>query len=241
MSQYDAMEAHVRAHAGVSAEEFDAGLRSYMLKVYNYMAAGLAITAAVAAFAASNEAFIVAYMTSPLKWVLFAVIIGFGWLGLPRLATMQPAMAQGMFWGFTALMGLWLAPILVVYTGTSVARTFAITAAMFGAMSLWGYTTKKDLTSMGSFLFMGMIGLFIGFLVNMFIGSTIMHLAMSAIGVVIFAVMAAYDTQAIKSVYLQGMTEGRQEQMAVMGASHLYMSFINLFLMLLQFFGAADD
>lgn len=241
MADYDMMAAQVRARAGVSEVEFDAGLRSYMLKVYNYMAAGLAITAVVAAFAASNEAFIVAYMTSPLKWILFAAIIGFGWFGLPRLSTMQPGAAQGLFWAFTAIMGVWLAPILVVYTGASVARTFAICAAMFAGMSLWGYTTKRDLTQMGSFLFMGMIGLFIGFIVNMFLGSSIMHLALSAIGVVIFTLMTAYDTQAIKSVYLQGMTEGRQDQMAIMGASHLYMSFINLFLMLLQFFGAADD
>lgn len=240
MADFDVMAQQVRARAGVSDAEFSAGLRSYMLKVYNYMAGGLALTAVTAAFAASNAAFIEAYMLSPLKWILFAAIIGFGWFVLPRLGTMKPATAQGMFWLFTALMGVWLAPILVVYSGESVARTFAICSAMFAGMSLWGYTTKRDLSGMGSFLMMGMIGLFIGFLVNMFIGSTVMHFAMSAIGVIIFTLMTAYDTQAIKSVYLQGMTEGRQDQMAIMGASHLYMSFINLFLMLLQFFGDSD-
>lgn len=241
MSDFDVMAQQVRARAGVTDVEFSVGLRSYMLKVYNYMAGGLAITAVTAAMAASNPEFINAYMVSPLKWILFAAIIGFGWLALPRLGTMQRSTAQGLFWLFTALMGIWLAPILVIYTGASVARTFAICSAMFAGMSLWGYTTKRDLTQMGSFLFMGMIGLFIGFIVNMFIESTVLHFAMSAIGVVIFTLMTAYDTQAIKSIYLKGMTEGRQDQMAILGASHLYMSFINLFLMLLQFFGAARD
>ncbi len=227
----------------------DAGLRSYMLGVYNYMGLGLLLTAAVAygLFLASFQTLggEVVGLTplgktlffSPLKWVLmlapmaFVLVLSFG---INRLSA---GTAQVLFWAFAAVMGASLATIFAVYSGQSIARVFLITAGMFGAMSLWGYTTKRDLTSMGSFLMMGLFGLIIASLVNIFWPSGALSFAISVIGVVIFTGLAAYDTQKIKNSYHDSDDASISTKKQVMGALELYLDFINLFLMLLRLIG----
>ncbi len=222
----------------------DEGLRSYMIRVYNLMALGLAITG-VAAFATAQMAvtngqltqFGAVLFTSPLRWVVMLAPLGFVFFLSARINKMSVPAAQTTFWAFAGLMGLSLASIFLVYTGESIVRTFFITAASFGALSLWGYTTKRDLTGMGSFMFMGLIGLIIASLVNIFLQSSAMQFAISAIGVLVFAGLTAYDTQAIKEMYYEGDGEAVMGRKAIMGALRLYLDFINLFLFLLQFLG----
>lgn len=222
----------------------DQGLRSYMLKVYNYMASGVALTGFVAAYLANQimqnpELAQTIYgggmgwviMLSPLAMIL---VINFGVNKLSAFAL------QAAFWGFAGLMGLSLASIFLVYTGESIARVFFITAASFGALSLWGYTTKKDLTGWGSFLIMGLFGIIIASIVNIFMASSAMHFAISVIGVLIFAGLTAYDTQKIKEMYWEADGHELTSKKAVMGALRLYLDFINLFLMLLRLLGNRD-
>jgi FtsH-binding integral membrane protein len=233
----------IAARTGTAAV-VDEGLRSYMLKVYNYMGIGLVVTGLVAYF--SNAAAVqdgqltqwgALLYTSPLMWVValaplaFVLVLSFG---INKLSV--PA-AQATFWGFAAIMGLSLSSIFMVYTDASIAKVFFITAATFGAMSLWGYTTKRDLTGMGSFLFMGLIGLIIAMVVNIFLQSTMLEFAISAVGVLIFVGLTAYDTQKIKNLYSvndDGTVAGRK---AIMGALTLYLDFLNIFLFMLQLFG----
>jgi len=224
-----------------NAAMIDEGLRSYMLKVYNYMSIGLGITGVVAFFfnqyVMANPAVAQLVYGSPLKWVIalaplaFILVLSFG------INKMSAATAQLTFWAFSTVMGLSLASIFLVYTGTSIARVFFITAATFGAMSLYGYTTKRDLTGMGSFLFMGLIGIIIASIVNMFIGSSALEFGISVIGVLIFVGLTAYDTQKIKEEYLESDGAEIMGKKAIMGALRLYLDFINLFLMLLRLFG----
>jgi len=235
-----------RAEAGV----IDQGLRAYMLRVYNYMASGVAITGVVAyvVYAMSVvtgadggvtglTAFGNFMYASAFKWVvIFAPLAMVFYLSM-RIGKMSLTAAQISFWVFSALMGASISSIFLVYAGESIARVFFITAASFGALSLWGYTTSKDLSGWGSFLFMGLIGIIIASLVNLFIGSTALQFAVSVIGVLVFAGLTAYDTQQIKEMYSaqdDGTMSGRK---AVMGALRLYLDFINLFLMLPQLFG----
>ncbi len=233
-----------RAEVGV----VDQGLRAYMLRVYNYMGLGVAITGMVAymTYAMSvvqSEAglqltsFGAFIFTSPFKWVvIFAPLALVFFLGA-RINRMSLGYAQLAFWAFAALMGLSIASIFLVYAHASIARVFFITAASFGALSLFGYTTGRDLSGWGSFLFMGLIGIIIASLVNLFVASTALQFAVSVIGVLIFAGLTAYDTQQIKEMYSvndDGSVAGRK---AVMGALRLYLDFINLFMMLLQLFG----
>lgn len=226
--------------------EIDAGLREYMLSVYNYMASGLALTGIVAYFSANTPAIInmlyapgeggylvptgLAYlvMFSPLAFVL---ALSFG------INKMKASTAQAVFWGFAAIMGLSLANIFLLYTGASVARVFFITAGTFAGMSLYGYTTKRDLTGMGSFLMMGLIGLIIASVVNMFMQSSAMQFVISVLGVLIFVGLTAYDTQKIKSMYTQADGSEVMTKKTIMGALTLYLDFINLFIMLLRLFG----
>ncbi|MEP9361283.1 Bax inhibitor-1/YccA family protein [Sphingomonas sp. KR3-1] len=235
------------AAAGASAEARDAGLRSYMLSVYNYMLSGVLLTGVVALLFAKtgwvqslyslNEngapaglsalGFIVAL--SPLAVVL---TMNFG---IRRLST---STLQTLFWVYAFLVGLSLSTIFVTYTDTSIAQVFFGTAAGFAGLSLWGYTTKRDLSGMGTFLIMGLIGLIVAMVVNMFIGSGPLSLAISVIGVLIFAGLTAYDTQKIKSMYAYVGNTDMRGKAVVMGALTLYLDFINMFLFLLRLFGS---
>jgi len=223
----------------------DAGLRAYMLRVYNYMLLGLALTGGVAWFTASTPAVLSlffrlapgGYSLAPLGWLaLFAPLGLVFFLGF-RIQHMSLAAAQTTFWIYAGLMGVSLTPILLLYTGASVAQVFFITAATFGAMSLYGYTTGRDLSSFGSFLFMGLVGLLIASLVNMFLQSSMMQWVLSVIGVLIFTGLTAYDTQRIKESYFVGDDGTLAGKKAVMGALSLYLDFVNLFLMLIRLLG----
>ncbi|MFZ5610205.1 MAG: Bax inhibitor-1/YccA family protein [Pseudomonadota bacterium] len=228
----------------------DAGLRSYMLGIYNYMASGVLLTGLVALITYSTPAIhtllfrlnefgqIVGY--TGLGWVAvlapLAVVFGMSF-GINRLSA---SAAQGLFWGYAALMGLSLSSILFVYTGVSIAKVFFMAAAMFGALSLWGYTTKRDLSGWGTFLFMGLIGVIIASVVNMFLGSSMLDLIVSIVGLLVFAGLTAYDNQKLKQMYyVVGGGEARAKTM-VMGALSLYLDFINMFLFLLRFFGSRE-
>jgi FtsH-binding integral membrane protein len=225
------------AQAQVGVERIDEGLRSYMLQVYNYMGLGLAITGAVAFLVAATPALYVPIFTSPLKWVVMLAPLGFVFFLGARINHMSVSAAQLTFWAFAAVMGLSMASIFLVFTGASIARVFFITAATFGAMSLYGYTTSRDLSGWGSFLFMGLIGIIIASLVNLFVGSSALQFAVSVIGVLVFTGLTAYDTQRIKEMYYEMDAADVATRKAIMGALSLYLSFINLFMMLLQLFG----
>ena len=228
------------ASANVAADRIDEGLRRFMLGVYNYMGLGLAITGIVALFVASTPAIYVPIFTSPLKWVVMLAPLGFVFFLGARINAMSKGAAQATFWAFCAVMGLSLASIFLVYTGESIARVFFITAATFGAVSLYGYTTKTDLSKMGSFLMMGLIGIIIASLVNIFVGSSALQFAISVIGVLVFTGLTAWDTQRLKEQYLSvGLQGDMVSKMAIMGALSLYLNFINLFMMLLQLLGVS--
>ena len=229
---------------------WDAGLRSYMLKIYNYMATGVLLTGIIALLSfklsvetGSNGAIIgftpmgEALFFSGLKWVVMLAPLGVVFYMSFGINKMSSAKAQTVFWIFAALMGLSLSWILLVYTGVSVARVFFITSATFGAMSIYGYTTKRDLTKLGSFLMMGLIGIIIASLVNIFLKSAMMYFIVSILGVLIFVGLTAYDTQKIKNMYSASDSGEVIGKKAVMGALTLYLDFINLFIMLLRLFG----
>lgn len=229
------------------AVEYDAGLRSYMLRIYNYMTSGLVLTGITALFTANspvmlnaiyrfNEGQAVSY--SPLGWIIMLAplvfIFGLG-AGINRLSL--PA-AQGLFWAFSVVMGLSLSSIFLAYTGESIARTFFVTAGAFGGMSIYGYTTKKDLSGWRSFLMMGLIGLILASIAQIFIGGPGLYFAISVIGVLIFTGLTAYDTQRLKALYYQiGMSAEAAGKVAILGALSLYLDFINMFMYLLRFMG----
>jgi FtsH-binding integral membrane protein len=231
----------------------DQGLRAYMLRVYNYMAIGVAITGLVAYLtyqAAGGDAiqiangtivgltaFGTAIFASAFKWVVIFAPLAMVFFLSARINSMSLGSAQIAFWVFAALMGLSLASIFLVYAHASIARVFFISAASFGTLSLYGYTTGRDLSAWGSFLFMGLIGIIIAMLVNLFLASSALQFAISVIGVLIFAGLTAYDTQQIKEMYYVGDDGTVAGRKAVMGALRLYLDFINLFMMLLQLFG----
>ncbi len=228
----------------------DEGLRSYMLKVYNYMSTGVLLTGIVALLTfkmsviTSADGSIVALTEignavylSGLKWIIMLAPLGIVFYMSFGINKMSATKAQSVFWIFAALMGLSLSWILLVYTGVSVARVFFITSATFGTMSIYGYTTKRDLTKLGSFLMMGLIGIIIASLVNIFLKSSMMHFVISILGVLIFVGLTAYDTQKIKNMYTSTDTGELMGKKAVMGALTLYLDFINLFIMLLRLFG----
>ncbi len=232
--------------AEAEAAQIDIGLREYMLRIYNYMASGLALTGIIAYGSANTPAILnLLYTTSPegflqptmLAWIAMLSPLGFVLALSFGINRMKPSTAQAVFWGFSAVMGLSLAHIFLVYTGASIARVFFITSGTFAGMSLYGYTTKRDLTGLGSFMFMGLIGIIIASIVNMFLQSTVMHFVISVIGVLVFVGLTAYDTQKIKSLYSELDSAGTATKKAVMGALTLYLDFINLFLMLLRLFG----
>jgi FtsH-binding integral membrane protein len=229
------------ATVGRESVGFDAGLRSYMLSVYNYMASGVLLTGIVALlFARSGAAEQILGGPGILKYVImlsplaFVMVLSFG---INRLST---GAAQALFWAFATVMGLSMASIFLVYTGSSIAITFFATAAAFLSLSLWGYTTKKDLSGFGTFLIMGLVGLIVASLLNLFFQSSAMQLAISAIGVLLFAGLTAYDTQRIKSVYWQVAGSDMMGKVVIMGALSLYLDFVNMFTFLLQFLGNRD-
>jgi FtsH-binding integral membrane protein len=241
--------------AAVDAAQLDAGLRAYMLRVYNWMASGLLLTGIVAFLIVNTGASELFYQvvrtprgnaTVPtiLGWVAmlsplaFILVLSFG------INRMSKTTAQALFWIFCAVMGASISNILLIYTGASVASTFFITAAMFGAVSLYGYTTKADLTRMGSFLMMGLIGILIAGLVNIFLQSSALHFAISVIGVVVFVGLTAYDTQRIKADYIEYAyaegTDGAAKR-SVFDALGLYLNFINIFQLLMQLIGVRQN
>ena len=229
------------AQRGAAVERVDEGLRSFMLSVYNYMGLGLAITGLVAFIVASTPALYVPIFTTPLKWVVMLAPLGFVFFLGARIGHMSVSAAQLTFWAFAAVMGLSLASIFLVFTGESIARVFFITAATFGAMSLYGYTTTRDLSGWGSFLFMGLIGIIIAMVVNIFLVSSALHFAISVIGVLVFTGLTAYDTQRIKEMYYEVDASDVAARKAIMGALSLYLNFINMFVMLMHLFGAARE
>ncbi len=226
----------------------DQGLRTYMLKVYNLMALGLAITG-IAAFVTWQIAVQDGQLTefgqvlfrSPLRWVVMLAPLGVVFFLSFRINRMSVAAAQTTFWVYAALMGLSLSSIFLVYTGQSIVQTFFVTAASFGALSLYGYTTKRDLTAMGSFLIMGLFGLIIASVVNIFLASSALAFAVSVIGVLLFAGLTAYDTQKIKEMYMEADDVAVMGRKAILGALTLYLDFINLFAFLLQFMGNRNN
>ena len=228
----------------------DEGLRAYMLKVYNYMATGVLLTGIVALISfkisvvTDASGAIVSFTEfgntlffSGFKWLVMLAPLGIVFYMSFGINKMSASKAQTVFWIFAALMGLSLSWILLVYTGKSVARVFFITSATFGAMSLYGYTTKRDLTKLGSFLMMGLIGIIIASLINIFMKSSMMYFVISILGVLIFVGLTAYDTQKIKNMYVESDSGELIGKKAVMGALTLYLDFINLFIMLLRLFG----
>ncbi len=242
--------------ARTSAAEIDEGLRSYMLMVYNYMAMALGVTGAAALgtfyLSVTNDPTAAAaqlpngeYLTqlgytlfaTPLKYVVFFAPLGLVFFLSARIQKMKVSTAQTTFWIYAGLVGISLASIFMVYTHGSIARVFFITAAAFGGLSLYGYTTKKDLTGWGSFLFMGLIGIIIAMVVNIFLESSALQFAISVIGVLVFAGLTAYDTQQIKNMYAESDGTSTATRKAILGALKLYLDFINLFIMMLMLFG----
>ena len=221
---------------GVPTVARDAGLRSYMLKVYNYMASGVLLTGIVAMLF-YNSGMAAQVMATPLRWLIIFAPLGFVFamsLGVNRFST---ATLQLLFWGFAGVMGLSMSTVFLVYTGTSIAQTFFAVAAAFMGLSLYGYTTKKDLSGFGTFLIMGVVGLLVAMVINMFLRSPAMQLAISGIGVLIFAGLTAYDTQKIKSMYAHVAGTEMMGKAVIMGALQLYLDFINMFTFLLSFMG----
>jgi len=235
------------AEAQKSAVVMDEGLRAYMLRVYNYMGSALLVTGIVALvtfkLAVDSLSPLIfsplgnSIYNSGLAWVVMLAPLGVVFYMSFGINKMSASKAQTVFWIFAALMGISLSSIFVVYTETSITRVFFITAGTFGAMSLYGYTTKRDLTKLGSFLMMGLIGIIIASLVNIFLKSSMMYFVISILGVLIFVGLTAYDTQKIKNMYAASDTGELMGKKAVMGALTLYLDFINLFIMLLRLFG----
>jgi uncharacterized protein len=250
-----------RAAGRADAATVDAGLRSYMLRIYNYMSIGLAITGLAAlgvymvavADGSSADAIRIGklYLTpigyqiyvGPLKWLFMLAPLAMVFAISAGINKFKPATTQLLFWVFSALMGISLSSIFLVYTHTSIVRVFFITAASFGALSLYGYTTKRDMTGMGSFLIMGLFGIIIASVVNIFVASSMLQFIVSVVGVLVFAGLTAYDTQRLKNDYIYGYaSQGGDvaERAAISGALSLYLNFINLFTLLLQLLGQRD-
>ncbi|MBA3576548.1 MAG: Bax inhibitor-1/YccA family protein [Sphingomonas sp.] len=239
-NQFDPRTTSVNpATVGVPRAARDAGLRSYMLSVYNYMTSGILLTGIVALLF-FNSGLAAQVMQTPLQWVIMLAPLGFVFamsFGINRMST---STLQIMFWAFATTMGLSMSSIFLVFTGISIAQTFFAVAAAFAGLSLWGYTTKKDLSGWGTFLIMGVVGILVAIVINMFLQSPAMQLAISAIGVLIFAGLTAYDTQRIKSMYAHVAGTDMMGKVVIMGALSLYLDFINMFTFLLNFMGSRE-
>ena len=227
----------------IDQAEIDQGLRSYMLRVYNYMALGVAFTGLIVLAMANMPQVMYTIAVGPLKWVLFIGIIGLGFLAPRLMMTKSAAVAHLCYWVYAGLWGALISPMvaLFLYQGPEgqmmIARAFFITAGMFAGMSLFGYTTKRDLTGVGNFMFMGLIGIIIASIVNIFLASSALDFAISVIGVLVFVGLTAYDTQKIRNMYFEADSADVATKKAVMGALTLYLDFINLMIMLLRLFG----
>jgi FtsH-binding integral membrane protein len=226
---------------GVPRAARDAGLRSYMLSVYNYMASGVLLTGIVALLFApyARDVLINAAGTgiSPIGWLIMLSPLGFVFAMSFGMHRMRTSTLQMLFWAFATVMGLSMSTIFITFTGTSIAQTFFAVAVAFLSLSLWGYTTKKDLSGWGTFLIMGVVGLLVAMLINLFLQSSAMHMAISAIGVLLFAGLTAYDTQKIKSMYAYVAGTDMMGKVVIMGALNLYLDFVNMFTFLLNFMG----
>ncbi|HET8749292.1 MAG TPA: Bax inhibitor-1/YccA family protein [Sphingomicrobium sp.] len=229
------------ATVGVPRAARDAGLRSYMLSVYNYMASGVLLTGIIALLFAPYAGDVLMSSTgrgmSALGWIITLSPLGIVFAMSFGMNRMQTSTLQILFWAFAALMGLSMSTLFLAYTGVSIAQTFFATAAAYAGLSLWGYTTKRDLSGMGTFLIMGVVGLLVAMLINLFLQSSAMALAISAIGVLLFAGLTAYDTQRIKSLYFYVQGTEMMGKTVIMGALQLYLDFINMFQFLLYFMG----
>ncbi|MDO9461904.1 MAG: Bax inhibitor-1/YccA family protein [Alphaproteobacteria bacterium] len=235
MAEFDRNIASARTQSGAGVQ-IDAGLRDYMLRVYNYMASGLALTGIIAYLGYRTDLY-PQIAGSPLIWVVMLAPLGVVFYLSARINSMSFSSAQTWFWIYAGLVGLSLSGIFYIYSGVSITRVFFITAGMFGAVSLYGYTTKRDLTGFGSFLFMGLIGVIIASVVNIFLASSALHFAISVIGVLVFTGLTAYDTQSIKQIYYEGDGHEVAGKKSIMGALRLYLDFLNLFLMMLRLMG----
>jgi FtsH-binding integral membrane protein len=232
----DQHASHATAPTSVGQPAIDAGLRAYMLGVYNYMAGGLLLTGVVAYGAAASGLY-QAIAGTAFIWIVLLAPLALVMLLSFRIERMSLGTAQLTFWAYAGLVGLSLSGIFLIYTGASITRVFFIAAATFGAMSLYGYTTRSDLSRFGSFLFMGLIGIVIASLVNIFLASSALQFAISIIGVLVFVGLTAWDTQRIKEIYIEGEDAAVAGKKAIMGALALYLDFLNLFLLMMQLFG----
>lgn len=235
MSQYESYTG--RAIPSAEAQAFDQGLRTYMIGVYQFMALGVALTGVIALLLSMQPAIMEAIWTTPLRWVAIFAPLPVALYTQFRINSLSPTMAQGLFWLYAALVGVSFSVLFAIFTDASIARVFLITAIAFGALSLYGYTTKRNLSAWGSFLFIGMIGVLIAGVVNIFLQSSALNFAVSAIGVLVFAGLTAYDTQQIKAMYYQAADETTASRYAVLGALWLYISFIAMFQFLLSLIG----
>ena len=221
-------------------EEDEGERRQHMLRVYNYMGLGLVLTGLVAFIVGTTPALYVPIFSTPLKWAVMLAPLAFVFFFSFRMHAMSASGAQMAFWAFCAVMGLSLASVFLVFTGASIARTFFIAATMFGATSLYGYVTKRDLAKFGSFMIMGLIGVVIASVVNLFLGSTALQFAISVIGIAVFIGLTAWDTQTIKEQYAENFDAESRQKLAVFGAFSLYLNFINIFQLLLNFTGERE-
>ena len=225
---------------GQRSAAYDAGLRSYMLSVYNYMASGVLLTGVVALLFANSPYMAMLFPAGRPSLAGYVVMLAplgvVMWLSF-GISRISETTAKALFWAYAVLMGLSLSTVFLAYTGASVAQTFFASAAAFGGLSLWGYTTKRDLSGFGSFLIMGVVGIFVAMLVNMFLRSSALDLAISVLGVLLFAGLTAYDTQRIKSMYFAVQGSSFAGKSVIMGALQLYLDFINMFMFLLRFMG----
>jgi len=225
----------------VDTAQIDEGLRQHMLRVYNYMLVGLLVTGGVAYFVSTSPAMLQLLFGGPQMYLVmlaplaFVLVLSFG------IQKFSASTAQMIFWVYCGVMGLSLSTIFIAFTGTSIARVFFITSAVFGAMSLYGYTTKRDLSQFGSFLIMGLFGIILASIVNLFIGSSALQFAISVIGVLVFTGLTAWDTQNIKEVYNEAHGAEANQKLAVMGALSLYLNFVNLFILLMQLLGTSRE
>jgi uncharacterized protein len=227
---------YFRSARGGARAGVDSGLRAYLIRVYNYMAGGLVVTGAAAYYGAQSGLY-ASLVGTPWYWVLMLAPLGLVLLLSFRIQRMSLTGAQLGFWAYAALVGLSLSGIFLVYTGQSIARVFFITAATFGATSVYAYTTQRDLSRFGSFLFMGLIGVVIASLVNLFLKSTVLQMTVSVMGVIVFVGLTAYDTQRIRAIYVEGDDGTVAGKKSILGALALYLDFLNLFLSLLQLLG----
>lgn len=226
---------------GAATAALDAGLRRHMLGIYRYMGIGLLITGLVAFGVSSSPALTAAIFGTPLKWVAMLAPLAFVMVFSFRIERMSVGSARTAFFAFAGVMGVSMASIFLVFTGTSIAQTFLVAATMFAGVSLWGYTTGKDISGWSSFLMMGVIGVVAASLVNIFLGSTTLQLVVSLVGIAVFIGLTAWDTQRAKSEYLAFAGTQQAEKLAVMSALSLYLNLINIFQLLLTFMGQREE